>query len=123
MKVVSRDSVIKATLVVLYFTGHTLLLLAFTFSAAAQEPAVLTADAFALGAGSVQLSYGVEYSAKDAASVSFDDPRTLPPALRYLTRALPMSARIGVAANVDVIVGWRGRLIARTGGDATYTDW
>ena len=122
MKVVSRDSVIKATLVVLYFTGHTLLLLAFTSSAAAQEPAILTADAFALGAGTVQLSYGAEYSVKDAGFVLPVYP-PMPGEVRELTRLFPLSIRIGVAANVDVIVGWRGRLIARTGGDATYTDW
>lgn len=89
-----------------------------------QEPAILSADAFALGAGRVEVSYGAEYVVKDGRlDAVFEGGSHTLPALRYLTRVLPFSVRIGVSANVDVIVGWRGGLIARPDIGPSHSDW
>ncbi len=90
----------------------------------AQEPAILTVDAFALGAGSVQLSYGAEYSAKEEDVTVNNSPPAIPPTPSpFLTRLMPLSARIGVSHNVDLIFGWRGRLIGSVDNGQTYRDW
>jgi hypothetical protein len=83
--------------------------------ARAQEPAVLTADAFPLGKGVVRLSFGFERSGKDDSHPAGE--------LRSLTRILPASARFGLSDNVDVIAIWRGRLVAETGDGTGYEDW
>ncbi len=106
----------RVLLLVAFLAGHGAL--------RAQEPAILSADAFALGAGRVEISYGAEYAVKDdRLDIIYEDGSHSLPPLRYLTRVLPFSVRIGVSPNVDVIVGWRGGLIARPDIGASRSDW
>lgn len=81
----------------------------------AQRPLVRTIDAAALGSGRAEIVAGAEYAWKG--------PSVTDPDADRLLRLFPVEARFGAAKNVDVVAGWRGRLIARTGGGTRYTDW
>ena len=83
-------------------------------SFAAGGPGIITVPATSLGPGRMEVSYGLDYSVKNG--VDAGD-------LRKLTRVLPLSVRFGVSRGVDVIVGWRGGLIARSADGAKYSDW
>lgn len=81
----------------------------------AQRPVLQTFDAAALGAGTVRISAGADYARK---SGSFPDDE-----MSRLLRLCALDLRVGVARNVDVTAGWRGRLIAESEDGTSYSDW
>jgi len=83
-------------------------------SPAQEGPAVVSLPATALGPGRILLSYGADLSVKSAAAGE---------ELGRLWRVLPISLRIGISRNVDVIGSWRGGLVARSADGGKHCDW
>lgn len=84
-------------------------------SAHAQRPAIQTVDAPALGSGMLEIAVGADYAVKNRSVPGSD--------MNRLLRLFPFEARFGVAHNVDITVGWRGRLVARAENGTAFSDW